>query len=589
MPAGAKPLYADAQSLTLPSNAERRVIFRIVAKSLGNSGINAGFTVGNGINTPQFTETIDLPIRPAASLEKRTGSGVIAGGATLPLNLKTDFLPTSLSSRLVVSRSPLTEFSKDLRYLLQYPYGCLEQTVSAAFPQLYYADLAATLQQKTGAAAKAQRYNPNYHVQEAIRKIEAMQLYNGSLSYWPGGDYDNWWATAYAAHFLQEAQQAGFAVNKSVLDKVLKYLAFRLKKRETEPYQYFDVSNIARQRTIASKEIAYSLYVLALAGRQDPVAMNYYRANRPLLTEDSRFLLACTQSLLGNQRAFRELLPSKFGSERAAKRALDGSFYSPIRDEGLILNALVSTDPNNPQIPGIARQLSRQMKQAYWLSTQESAFALLALGKIARQNARSTATATLLIDGKPAGNFDGKDLTIRNVANRNVSIRTAGKGSLYYFWETEGISASGQVKEEDAFLKVRRQFLNRDGVPLGTPTFRQNDLVVVKITLEAGDAAGEVKNVAITDLLPAGLEIENPRIGALRELSWATNASTPDYLDVRDDRINMFTTATGTPKNFYYLCRAVSKGTFKLGPVNADAMYNADYHSYNGAGVVRVQ
>ncbi|GAB3855874.1 alpha-2-macroglobulin [Hymenobacter terrigena] len=587
-------LYPQGEIVTphlmhVPANGENRYTFRLkVGQTIGNSSVKI-----TAEKVPEMkllsTETIELPIRPAASLEKRTGSGVIAGGATLPLNLKTDFLPTSLSSRLVVSRSPLTEFSKDLRYLLQYPYGCLEQTVSAAFPQLYYADLAATLQQKTGAAAKAQRYNPNYHVQEAIRKIEAMQLYNGSVSYWPGGDYDNWWATAYAAHFLQEAQQAGFAVNKSVLDKVLKYLAFRLKKRETEPYQYFDVSNIARQRTIASKEIAYSLYVLALAGRQDPVAMNYYRANRPLLTEDSRFLLACTQSLLGNQRAFRELLPTKFGSEQAARRALDGSFYSPIRDEGLVLNALVSTDPNNPQIPGIARQLSRQMKQAYWLSTQESAFALLALGKIARQNARSTATASLTIDGKPAGNFDGKDLTLRNVANRNVSIRTTGTGSLYYFWETEGISVSGQVREEDSYLKVRRQFLNRDGAALGSPTFRQNDLVVVKITIEAGDAAGEIKNVAITDLLPAGLEIENPRIGALRELAWAKDASTPDYLDVRDDRINLFTTATGKPKHFYYLCRAVSKGTFKLGPVNADAMYNADYHSYNGAGVVRVR
>lgn len=578
-----------ARTITLPPNKEQRVVFRMNAHRIGNGKIESVFHVAGARNSNEFSETIELPIRPAASLEKRTGSGVIAGGTTLPLNLKTDFLPSSLTSRLVVSRSPLTEFSKDLRYLLQYPYGCLEQTVSAAFPQLYYADLAATLQQKTGAAAKAQRYNPNYHVQEAIRKIESMQLYNGSLSYWPGGDYDNWWATAYAAHFLQEAQQAGFAVNKSVLDKVLKYLAFRLKKRETEPYQYFDASNIARQRTIASREIAYSLYVLALAGRQDPVAMNYYRANRPLLTEDSKFLLACTQSLLGNQRAFRELLPTRFGSERAAKRALDGSFYSPIRDEGLVLNALASTDPTNPQIPGLARQLSRQLKQAPWLSTQEEAFALLALGKIARQNARSTATASLFIDGKPAGTFDGRDLTLRNVANRNVSIRTAGKGSLYYFWETEGISASGQVREEDSYLKVRRQFLNRDGQPLGSPTFRQNDLVVVRISIEAGDAAGVVKNVAITDLLPAGLEIENPRIGALRELAWAKDAATPDYLDVRDDRINLFTTATSTPQHFYYLCRAVSKGTFKLGPVNADAMYNADYHSNNGAGVVRVQ
>ena len=96
----------------------------------------------------------------------------------------------------MLSRSPLTQFAKDLNYLLEYPYGCLEQTVSAAFPQLYFGDLAATLRQQTGGRAKAQRYNPNYNVQEAIRKIESMQLYNGSLSYWPGGDYDNWWATS---------------------------------------------------------------------------------------------------------------------------------------------------------------------------------------------------------------------------------------------------------------------------------------------------------------------------------------------------------------------------------------------------------
>jgi uncharacterized protein YfaS (alpha-2-macroglobulin family) len=577
---------AATQTVVLAPKAERRVMFKVFAPA----GIGEGhITTTVAALGEKFSEKIDLPVRPASPLEKRTGSGSLAGGASVPLNLKTDFLPASQRSQLVISRSPMAEFSKDLRYLLQYPYGCLEQTVSAAFPQLYYGDLAGTLQQKTGAAAKAQRYNPNYHVQEAIRKIESMQLYNGSLSYWPGGDYDNWWATAYAAHFLQEAQRAGFAVNKSVLDKVLRHLQFRLKKRETEDYRYFDVSNIARERTIASKEIAYSLYVLALAGRQDAVAMNYYKANRQLLAEDSKFLLACTQALLGNQRQFRALLPAKFGAETAAKRALDGSFYSPIRDEGLVLNALLETDPNNPQVPALARQLSRQLKGARWLNTQECAFALLALGKVARKNAGSTATATLTADGKAIGKFSGKDLTVSNVANRAVSIRSSGRGSLYYFWETEGISPTSKVLEEDSYLKVRRYFLNRNGQPMGTPTFRQNDLVVIKITIEAGDAAGTVKNVAITDLLPAGLEIENSRIGAVRELDWATDATQPDYLDIRDDRINIFTTATGEPKSFYYMARAVSKGTFKLGPVSADAMYNAEYHSYNGAGVVRVK
>jgi uncharacterized protein YfaS (alpha-2-macroglobulin family) len=572
--------------LKLAPNVETRTTFRVVAtQSIGASKVT--IDIIDEATHQAFSEEIELPIRPAAPLEKRTGSGEVTAGVPARLDLRTDFLPTGQRSRLMLSRSPLTQFSKDLSYLLEYPYGCLEQTVSAAFPQLYFGDLAATLRQKTGASAKAQRYNPNYNVQEAIRKIEAMQLYNGSLSYWPGGDYDNWWATAYAAHFLLEAKQAGFAVNQSTLDKVLRYLQFRLKKRETEPYQYFTVDGLARQRIIAKREITYSLYVLALAGRQDAVALNYYKANRPLLTSDARFLLACTYALGGQQRAFQEVLPKQFTPEKSG-RELGDSFASPIRDEALALNALLEADPTNPQVTSIARQLSRQVRAAGYLNTQERAFALLALGKIARKSQASTATATISAGGKTLGQFSGKDLTVNNVANYQLLLKASGAGALYYSWEAEGISAGGRVREEDSYLKVRRQFLTRTGQPVGVASFRQNDLVVVKLTIQAADAAGEVKNVAITDLLPAGLEIENPRLGVTREIGFVANAAQPDYLDVRDDRINLFTTATPKPKTFYYLVRAVSKGTFRLGPVSADAMYNGDYHSYNGAGVVRV-
>jgi len=596
---GKKELVAfdENEFADLPRNAEGHFSYRLkVGQSIGNATITVSAQqvplaimrtkAGKDVPVGLYSERIELPIRPAAPLEKRTGSGDATAGSPATLDLRTDFLPTSLRSKMLLSRSPLTQFSKNLDYLLQYPYGCLEQTVSAAFPQLYFGDLAATLNQKPG--PHVQRYNPNYHVQEAIRKIESMQLYNGSLSYWPGGDYDNWWATAYAAHFLLEAKQAGFAVNKNLLDKVLSYMQFRVKQRETDKYQYFDVNRIARERVIAKREITYSLYVLALAGRQDAVALNYYKANRPLLTADARFLLACTYALGGQQKAFQETLPRQFTPENA-RRELDGSFSSPIRDEALALNALFEADPNNPQVASIARQLSRQVKAERYMNTQESAFALLSLGKIARRARASTVTATLSAAGKPLGKFDGKDLTVQNVANYQLLLKAIGAGQLYYFWEMEGISAGGRVHEEDSYLKVRRQFLNRDGQPISPTGIRQNDLVVVKITLQAADAAGEVQNVAITDLLPAGLEIENPRLGPQREVKGTGTASTPDYLDVRDDRINLFTTASTVPKTFYYLARAVSKGTFKLGPVSADAMYNAEYHSYNGAGVVRVR
>ncbi|OWP63627.1 alpha-2-macroglobulin [Hymenobacter amundsenii] len=192
------PSGFEGKDIKLLPNTEKQVLFRMAAKSIGNAVVKIEVLVDKFLrvdenNKPigpgQWTETIEIPIRPTSPLQKRTGAGVVAGGANQALNLKTDFLPSSLRSQLVVSRSPMTEFAKDLRYLLQYPYGCLEQTVSAAFPQLYYGDLAATLGQKNGLSSKHQalstKFNPNYHVQEAIRKVEAQQMYNAASATGP--------------------------------------------------------------------------------------------------------------------------------------------------------------------------------------------------------------------------------------------------------------------------------------------------------------------------------------------------------------------------------------------------------------------
>jgi hypothetical protein len=149
------------------------------------------------------------------------------------------------------------------------------------------------------------------------------------------------------------------------------------------------------------------------------------------------------------------------------------------------------------------------------------------------------------------------------------------------------LSTSTTVTEEDSYLRVRKTFFDRFGNPLAGNSFRQNDLVVIKITLATTDGS-DVNNVVITDMLPAGFEIENPRISEMPGMSWADKAAHPEHFDVRDDRINLFTTATGTPRSYFYVVRAVSTGTFRMGPVSADAMYNGEYHSLNGAGTIRV-
>ena len=170
-----------------------------------------------------------------------------------------------------------------------------------------------------------------------------------------------------------------------------------------------------------------------------------------------------------------------------------------------------------------------------------------------------------------------------------ITLKTAGTGNLYYFAQSEGVPVSGLIADRNAGpldqgLQVRRAY--RNGEPM--TTIRQNDLVVVEITVSS--AGPTVENVVVTDLLPAGFEIENPRlVGEQRDMAWIKSPSSPDHFDVRDDRINFYTTATGEAKTFYYLVRAVTKGNFVLGPVSADAMYNAELRSYYGAGRVRVE
>ena len=111
---------------------------------------------------------------------------------------------------------------------------------------------------------------------------------------------------------------------------------------------------------------------------------------------------------------------------------------------------------------------------------------------------------------------------------------------------------------------------------------------MVKLTL-ASTSGLTIDNVVVTDLLPAGLEVENPRLTAERELSWVKDQSTPEHFDLRDDRINYFTSVDAKPRTFYYLARAVTRGKFILGPVSADAMYRGEYRSYHGAGVVVIE
>jgi uncharacterized protein YfaS (alpha-2-macroglobulin family) len=476
----------------------------------------------------------------------------------------------------------VANFAKELKYLVGYPHGCLEQTVSKAFPQIYLRDIATMLDPSILKAG-----SPTYFVNEAITKLCAQQLSDGAFSYWPGEGPAGDWTEVYAVHFLLEAKKAGYAVPEGVLKSAVGAVARIAHSRRTEDYYCYGPGGKIAVRKIADKSSIYALYVLALAGAPDRAVMNFYRTERSLLTSDTRFLLAGAFALSGDRRAYLGLLPAEFAAEEP-QRETGYNYDSPIRANALILNILLETDLDNPNITHYMDYLSGAYRKYRWYSTQDDAFTLLAFGKAARMATASKIEGTVAVGARSYSYKGGNQRFDIEPFGKTIVITARGEGRLYYSIIVNGIRADGKVAVEDRNLKIRRDYFDRNGTPASLASVKQNDLLVVRLTLTP--SVELLENIAITDLLPAGFEIENPRITETTNYSFIKNPSTPEFLDIRDDRVNLYTSFRGdmSPQRFFYMVRAVTAGTYRLAPVAAEAMYNGDYYSGYGQGVVKV-
>jgi uncharacterized protein YfaS (alpha-2-macroglobulin family) len=540
----------------------------------------------NGSET--FSKTTEISVRPAGSLHKSGSSGIVAKNSEVNFSAPETYFPGTFSSKVYVGNTPMMQFGHRLESLLAYPHGCVEQTVSKAFPQLYLAGMVQQLKGESGVMQTGKsELNPQYNVNAAIQKLEGMQLYNGSLSYWPGQSDGYWWGTAYALHFLLEAQKSGFEVSKTHTTKMIDYLTSRTNEEESEEDIWTLVSkgNYVKKSRLKT-ELVYSLYVLSLSDQPNLSAMNQLKENFDKLSNDQQFLLACAYKQIGDDGGYLRLLPKTLIRE-TYDRMLSNSFSSPIRNLALVLNTLVESDPLNPQIAGLSQNLNSILSnRSMYLNTQELSFSMLAMGKLLNAK-KSSGKAEIYADGKLVSTIEGKgqwiDLT---KYPKGVKIKSIND-NLYYYLESEGIRKDNKFKAEDNFLKARRTYFTRTGEQIKSPVFKQNQLIVVRLTVSADvGLAYNIDNVVLTDMLPAGLEIENPRLVKDRDMEWISDASSAQYFDIRDDRINYFIDVDASEKHYYYLARAVSRGKFVQGPVSADAMYNNNMRSYWGGGTV---
>lgn len=560
------------QSLHLAAGEEKSLLFNLEAAEATGK---VRFTLtASGKNNLLVEHTEELPVRPPAPFTRRLFTGTVTAEKPLTIKVEDEWFPGTEEYALTLAPFPDLQLAGSLRYLLQYPYGCLEQVTSKLFPLLYFDDLARIAGSDIFKGGNAAAF-----VQEGIEMIESMSLRDGSFLYWPGGTFSNRWSSIYATHFLVEARKAGYAVADRVYKNALSHLQFVAKGSDDQPY--------------ALQTRVYALYVLSLAGRPQLSTMTYIKNHQfEKLSHYSRAQLAAAYFYAGDRETAVSLLPVTTAASPGQRRETGGNFNSPVRADAIILGALADIDPENPAIYRLVERLSQAAKPGRWGTTQENAFALMALGKIARKKTAGDYKGEVLLDGEVLARFDSEKetrLSDARIARGELTVKIEGEGECYYFLSSSGVPRRLAVPEHDRGLAVRREYLDKNGRPLPPDGITQGDLVIAEITITAME--DNLENIVIADLLPAGLEIENPRLQSRESIPWLARATDfpVDYMDIRDDRLLLFTSLrkAGTYR-FYYALRAVTCGEFFLPPIKAECIYEPEIQSAAGSGILSV-
>ncbi len=558
------------QTVSLATEEEGQVFFEIAAHdAMGKVTFNLS-AIGNDESTQMVT---NLPLQPAAPPVTQTGYGVVSAGQPADFIFPSNFIEGTTEFTLTLSPFPAVKFAGGLGYLLTYPYGCVEQTTSKVFPLLYFNEIARLVEPKL-----FQNGGADYFVEEGIIKLENMLMPSGYFSYWPGGSYTNYWGSIYAAHFLVEARKAGYQVSNRVYNAMLNGLKHEVKRDAQNRYEL--------------QRVTYACYVLAAAGHSEKSTMIYLKNNRlNQLSDYSQFQLAGAFALSGDMNSALSLLPSTVNPQGNGNRESGGNFNSPIRAQAIMLDVLAEVNENHPAVPILVKNLSDSAsKSNRWYTTQENAFAFLALGKMLKKQIRSDYTGKILVNGEHLADFDSTEhrYADKNWVGAQVQLNLEGAGNCYYYWTAFGVQTGSFIQEFDKELQVRRRYLSEDGVPIEDGTFSHGDLFVAEIRVKA--LTVNLENVVVVDMLPAGFEIENPRLESRAGIPWISGKSfKPDYMDIRDDRLIFFGKfPRQQEQKFYYALRAVTRGDFTLPPVSAEAMYDPTKSSVASSGKIRV-
>ncbi len=533
----------------------------------------------------QVLRNTELSVRPPHALDGMVSSGAVEENQPFHQTLSSQWYEGTTITSVTVAANPVAQFGAALPYLLRYPYGCVEQITSRSFPLIYFGDLAARL-----APGEFEGTDADYFINSGLDHVVSLFRPGRGFSMWPGRNQGsiNAWATTYVTHFLVEASGQGYVLPEGLLDGALNVVQGY--GRSTDGGWANNWTRRHRQRTRA-----YACYVMALAGRPDRGAMDQMSHSEwESLSPSSRTHLAGAYALTGNMDRFQQLLPAA-DAPVDEERSTGYTWFSLARDDAMRLEVLATVAPDHVQVPRLLQRLAGRAENGRWYNTQENAFALLAMGKLSGSGKLDPASGEILIDGQVVASFsaDGASIQGSDWAGKELEIRATSSGSAWFTVLDEGIPHFPKYDEYDGGMVVHRDYFDIQGEPVNLQALVQGETIVCRLLLKS--EKGRVQDVVLTDLVPAGLEIENPRLSRDGAYDWVSEEQrnsygslTRDHLEVRDDRLLLFTQANTKVSAFYYTLRAVTAGRFVLPQVRAEAMYDPEVMSVRGGGEIRI-
>lgn len=557
----------------------------------------------------------DLEVRPSSPRIYDAEDKIIEPGQTVSFTIPDRGIPGSNQARISIRSRPNMNFSHRLLWLIRFPYGCIEQTTSAVFPQLYLKNFLRDIQFR-GKAIKQQtkkeaEKNIDANINAGIARLRKFQLSSGGFTYWPGNTTVAEWSSNYAGHFLIEARKLGYSVPDDMLDNWLRYQGTRatagppqkpLARRgqsETDLDQRF--AYLFREYLMNQ---AYRVYLLALAGQPAMGAMNLLKENSLKdMNDTQKWMLASAYALAG-AKSVAEQIAKSAGETVQDYQEFGGTYGSGMRDKAIILSMLVDME-RWAEADRLANDLAAVLSTQNWYSTQTTGYMLLAEGKYlhaleGQSGSKPRLNGTITLPGGEKVPYDTEDISfdleLSEGFGREITVELDKSYSAKRAFSTlswNGIPLKSDVTDMEKNLTLKVEWLNEDGMAINPADLVQGKTFWGHFRVSSPSTTyRQIEEVALVQVLPAGWEIENTRLSGEAQPGWMSQWSLnrEEYLDIRDDRIMWFFDLNYPHSlDFVVKLNAVTVGEFTMPPTIAEAMYNNDFQARKVWGKVTVK